>query len=466
MKKKTKSNVWHIQWMLLAFVALCFTSCKDDNEVQGGAFDPNRSVVISDFMPKGGGYGSNLILYGDNFGNDPSKVKVTIGGKDAKVIGLKNQSLYCVIPEKVSDKGDIQVSIIDDNGEAIAIAEAEGHFKYEKKWLVSTYIGTYYAVGTDYKEKEGPLNDCGAFKGILWFSFDPKSNFDKLYFTGDYDPCRLIDFSANNGEGYVYYFKAADEFDRVSVMTWTKDENQDMILSHNHANDTKYGNYLFTRESNFTQRKSIGAYARGVNGTIVHPETGDLYYSRYRAGDISRYNFETGETTFTFANPYTAVAVYMVIHPSGDYAYLIEADKHYIMRSDYNKNTNTFMTPYLVCGLAGSSGYADGVGSRARLNWPFQGVFVKNPDYASQKDEYDFYFCDRDNHAIRILTPKGRVSTFAGRGNNSTSGYKDGDLRTEALFRSPRAIAYDEKRQCFYIGDTGNWVIRKIAKEE
>ena len=155
MKKKTKSNVWHIQWMLLAFVALCFTSCKDDNEVQGGAFDPNRSVVISDFMPKGGGYGSNLILYGDNFGNDPSKVKVTIGGKDAKVIGLKNQSLYCVIPEKVSDKGDIQVSIIDDNGEAIAIAEAEGHFKYEKKWLVSTYIGTYYAVGTDYKEKEG-----------------------------------------------------------------------------------------------------------------------------------------------------------------------------------------------------------------------------------------------------------------------------------------------------------------------
>ena len=33
MKKKTKSNVWHIQWMLLVFVALCFTGCKNDNKV-------------------------------------------------------------------------------------------------------------------------------------------------------------------------------------------------------------------------------------------------------------------------------------------------------------------------------------------------------------------------------------------------------------------------------------------------
>ena len=33
MKKKTKSNVWHIQWMLLAFVTLCFTGCKGDNKV-------------------------------------------------------------------------------------------------------------------------------------------------------------------------------------------------------------------------------------------------------------------------------------------------------------------------------------------------------------------------------------------------------------------------------------------------
>lgn len=31
-----------------------------------------------------------------------------------------------------------------------------------------------------------------------------------------------------------------------------------------------------------------------------------------------------------------------------------------------------------------------------------------------------FYFCDERNHCIRILTPTGRVVTFAGRGNDSS----------------------------------------------
>ena len=137
------------------------------------------------------------------------------------------------------------------------------------------------------------------------------------------------------------------------------------------------------------------------------------------------------------------------------------------MRTDYDREKKTFTTPYTICGTAGSSGYEDGIGTSAKLNHPVQGVFVKNPDYeALGGDQYDFYFCDKDNHAIRTLTPQGRVSTFAGRGNNGTSGYADGDLRKEARFNQPQAIAYDEEKKCFYIGDTGNWVIRKIAKEE
>ena len=83
-------------------------------------------------------------------------------------------------------------------------------------------------------------------------------------------------------------------------------------------------------------------------------------------------------------------------------------------------------------------------------------------------------FTDEYNHCIRILTPTGRVTTFAGRGNGSTeAGYADGALRTEARFSYPWAIAYDEKRKCFYVGERGSHdgkktqaVIRKIAQEE
>ncbi|MNX93642.1 hypothetical protein D3C86_1258340 [compost metagenome] len=293
-----------------------------------------------------------------------------------------------------------------------------------------------------------------------WFSFDPK-NHNHLYVAAGSSSSRLIDFEKQ----YVSYFRTT--LDNVGVLAWRTDGNQDMIVSHNHASDTKYGNYIFTRESNFTQKQAIEVYMRGVRGTFVHPETGDLYYSRFRAGDVRKYNFTTKEDKLVFTNPSSGVAIYMVLHPSGDYAYLLEYDKHFIMRTDYDRVNKTFKIPYTICGASGTSGYADGIGTNARLNNPVQGVFVKNPDYElSGGDQYDFYFCDRTNHAIRILSPMGRVSTYAGRGNNGTSGYANGDLRTEARFNAPQAIAYDDVAKCFYIGEAGNWVIRKISKEE
>ena len=146
----------------------------------------------------------------------------------------------------------------------------------------------------------------------------------------------------------------------------------------------------------------------------------------------------------------------------------------YIARMDYNEVLDKFSEPYIIAGHASKAGYVDGVGGNARVNGPGQGVFVKNEDYTGAEDEYDFYFTDEYNHCIRILTPTGRVTTFAGRGNGSTEGgYADGALRTEARFFHPWAIAYDEKRKCFYVGERGEKhdgtkqaVIRKIAQEE
>ncbi|WP_091392749.1 IPT/TIG domain-containing protein [Arachidicoccus rhizosphaerae] len=457
--KKSKTRRWcrSMEIIMLALITLFFVQCK--KEVSGNqpnGFDPSKPIVVDSIYPKEGGVGTNLILYGQNFGNDLSRTKVTIGGKAAKVVGVRGNSIYCVIPEKAYD-GDIQISILDDEGNPLAEGTSKEIFSYVRKWLVSTFLGKYYEVSSDFEEKEGPFNDCGAFKGILWFSFDPL-NHDHLYFTADANSCRMIDFEKE----YVNYFRTG--FSRTSIISW--DNDGDMIASDNHSSDTKYGNYIFSRSSGFTQKEAIPVYARGVNGTMIHPN-GELYYSRYRAGDVRRYDFQTGEDKLAFANPYSAVAVYMVMHPSGDYAYLIEYEKHFIMRTDYDPVKKIFKTPYTIAGAAATAGYKDGVGTSALLNHPVQGVFVKNPAYEGNgADQYDFYFCDRDNHAVRILNPQGRVSTYAGRGNNGTSGYANGDLRTEARFNAPQAIAYDEERKCFYIGDAGNWIIRKIAQEE
>lgn len=464
MKRRThwRSRRGYLYGVMLALVALCFVGCKSDDEQGGGAFDPDKPIIITDFTPKKGGYGGKLVLYGDNFGNDLSKVKVTVGGKKAKVIKVNGQSLYCVIPEKAYS-GHIQIDALNDLGEAIASAEAKENLVYEKKWLVSTFLGTYYPISTDFVEKEGPFGDCGGFEDMGWFTFDPKSTFDRLYISGDQKRSRLVDFAANDGKGYVSYF-ATSPATRIAAINWTRDENEDMIVSHNQNSTTIIGHYLFTRSSDFKESKAL-LKARSTNGAMVHPVTGELYFSVYFEKLVFRYNFQTQETTEGFKTANDRTSNFMIVHPTGNYAYLMVFERHYIARTDYDWDKKTFATPYLVCGSNTVAGWNDGVGTRALLNLPSQGVFVKNPAYAGQADEYDFYFCEKGNHDIRILTPQGRVSTFAGRGNNATNGYADGDLRTEARFNEPKAIAYDEKRQCFYIGDSRNKIIRKIGKE-
>ncbi len=471
MRKRTywKNRHGYLWGVMLMAVALCFTSCKDDDEQENAAFDPTKPVVITNFTPKEASYGSDIVLYGENFGNDPSKVKVTIGGKNARIIGLKNQSIYCVVPKSATKK-NVQLEILNENGEAIALAKAEEEFTYIKKWLVSTFIGTHYEESSQFVEKDGPFNDCGGFNNVFWFSWDPKSNFDKLYFTTEGKNIRLIDFTKENADGTKGYVSTLNtRFTRVTAMTWTAPtdnaHDQDMIYSENHSSDSKEANYLYTRASGFKNETLLGGYARGVNGNMVHPINGEFYFSRYRAGDVWRYDFATNTQELAFPLPYSGVATYMVPHPTGNYAYLLLQERYYIARTDYDWASKTFTAPYTICGQPNDWGYVDAVGTRAKINRPIQGVFVYNPEYEGQKDEYDFYFCDKNNHCIRILTPTGRITTFAGRGNNKESGYNDGDLRSQALFSEPRAIAYDEKRNCFYVGDGLNKVIRKIELE-
>ena len=162
----------------------------------------------------------------------------------------------------------------------------------------------------------------------------------------------------------------------------------------------------------------------------------------------------------------------MVPHPTGKYIYIIMHESHYILRSNYDEETKKLVTPYIVCGQSGQADYKDLVGINARINKPGQGVFVLNEEYkaANKDDWYDFYFTDTENHCIRVLTPDGVVSTFAGRGSASASSYKwgkqNGEVRERARFNKPVALAYDEATKTFYVGDTGNFKIRKIAKEQ
>lgn len=457
-------------WIILLMLMVFSVSCKDDNSVgDAQPFNPDKPVVISSFTPESGGLGTRLVVYGDNFGNDLSKVRVVIGGKNAKVVGVKGSALHCIVPPRAFD-GDIVITIVDENGEAITSVETDNSFDYQRQLLVSTFLGEYVEREQDAVTKDGPFDDCGSFwADMRWLSFDPL-NPNHLYMACRTRSTRLIDFERE----YVSTFSTS--IDDVSSVNFMQDG--DMVVTRDHASDAAIGLFRFSRASGFASRSDM-TKGRGVKATAIHPVDGEVYFTRFRAGDLMRYDPKIGiiesspaqpspidNPGTVYQNPYAGVHFMLMIHPSGNYGYLVQSERHYIMRTDYDWERKTFLPPYLVCGSAANAGYADGVGSSARLNWPMQGTFVKNPAYEGQADEYDFYFADRDNHAIRRLTPVGRVETFAGRGNNGTSGYNDGQLRTEARFNRPESIVWDELRQCFYVGDTNNRVIRKIGYEE
>ena len=120
-----------------------------------------------------------------------------------------------------------------------------------------------------------------------------------------------------------------------------------------------------------------------------------------------------------------------------------------------NNNTIRRMTPALVvttiAGLAGSPGYADGIGSAARFNQP-RGLAIGRGGF--------IYVADSNNRVIRRVTPAGATATVAGQ--PGVPGSTDGN-GTSALFNLPLGMAFDQFNN-LYIADAGSHTVRKIDR--
>jgi sugar lactone lactonase YvrE len=101
-----------------------------------------------------------------------------------------------------------------------------------------------------------------------------------------------------------------------------------------------------------------------------------------------------------------------------------------------------------LAGRAFTGGFTDSTGASARFSVPYDVTVDTNGN---------LYVIDRNNHAIRKITPAGVVTTLAGSGS---MGYANGNGRA-ALFKFPSGIAVDQSGYV-YVADTDNQVIRKI----
>jgi sugar lactone lactonase YvrE len=110
-------------------------------------------------------------------------------------------------------------------------------------------------------------------------------------------------------------------------------------------------------------------------------------------------------------------------------------------------NVNTgVITP--LAGSRGNPGFVNGTGDAARFNRPY-GVAIT--------PEGNIIVADSGNHAIRVVTPAGVVTTLTG---NGTPGFADGTL-AQARFNGPQDVEVDSQG-FIYVADNFNNRIRRI----
>ena len=472
MKRKTHEKrclYWYKALVLI--LSVCLIGCQDD-KIGSNGYDPSKPVVFSDFTPDHGSLRTQIHIYGDNFGTDPSKIHITIGGQYTTTIGCTNTEIYCIVPPKAFD-GNIKIKIESADGKTSPIEyEFEKKFNYTLQPSVSTLVGSEDENGNS-SDVDGNFEKA-RFGNPQWLLMDTFGIEKCLIINGQGGPIRRINLEAKevstlltNGQG---------GFRNMQFMSFDA-TGDTLFVSDDHGSSSKDNREIaYILRSDECRKAHPYVYDRTGYNNVYCALNKSLYYNTYWKGGLQKavHDPTTGgkkgvELFGVYEN--SDSGTFMCIHPDGRFMYI--TGRNCILVSQYNKVTNEFQKPTTFAGREGEAGYSPSPGPSARFQEPYQGTFVKNEEYIKNPrpdgNIYDYYICDRGNHCIFKITPDGNVSLFAGRGSvssdNKVSGNIDGELKTEARFDNPCGIAYDEETQTFYIADRENHSIRTISIE-
>lgn len=425
---------------LFLVVVILFLQCTDDRGEIKPIYDPSLPVEITSFSPDSGGVSTQMLIYGANFGTDTSLIKVFVNGKRAPFIGSTGTELYVMVPSR-ADTG--YVSVVVGSDDQLKQVTSETEFNYIYKPSVSTLCGF-----TDKDGKtaivDGPIEKA-QFEEPYWLAFDQDKN---IYLLEEGRGLRMIDKDLTT---VTTKFRTGRGLDRPRTISFNPTFDQ-MYIANDQGSWEGISTVILTPETNFTEW-TANVFSKQCNGGAANPITGDYFYNSYEQGYVYKWHPETSTSEQLFRIDDVRWEFNIQFAPSGDFAYIVVINQHYILKANFNWETGSLEAPTHFVGDRGSSGYVDGVGINAKFREPHQGAFDENDN---------FYICDRMNHCIRKITPEGIVSTFAGRGENY--GYTDGVL-SDAQFDRPHGIIYDKDDGTFYIADQKNRCIRVIRTE-
>jgi len=440
-----------LNMVLLALVVSFMAACVD--KIEPIKHDPNKPVTITSFTPDSGGVATRLVIFGDNFGNDASIIKLTLFDParnketEAKIVGVTNECIYALLPRRAGS--DNKISIRLQVGES-SVVEAENKFHYTLAQNVSTLVGAVINVDGTGGEINGTF-DVAMLSLPRNITYDETTN--SLFVTGF--------------EGWGYGIQAIRRInlsERVvsSVGSGIKPPDGIVAVDGNVYVTTAFGheNILFRMNKNNGYSKEL--FINNINDTYFY-WGGDIIYNKVDKLLYMQSNYPTLTYIKTLDPAATdresSIKIYyklsdsnvnfcMAVDSKGNIYYSL-ADQNVIYKLE---KVGSEVVKTLFAGSDGNKGYKNGNGADALFNTPTKMVF---------DSEDNMYVCDQGNHVIRKISTDGEVTLLAG---IPTVAGKDDGKPLVSKFNQPRGICIDNEG-VIYVADRANHRIRKISIE-
>ncbi|WP_197091672.1 IPT/TIG domain-containing protein [Sphingobacterium endophyticum] len=421
-----------------AFALLILSSsCKDEKAEDGinVPYDASKPIKVDLVYPDSGKYLEKVMITGDNFGTDPSQIRVWFNGKKAAVVGSTGSRMYVLAPRLPGDTCKISVAIGDDS-----IAYNKDFF-YKTSVTVTTLAGN----GSRDTYRDGDLTQ--SIVAPRYLCVDKDDNIFIINRVADQYHVARIDEEKNElitvARNVIANVPAADPL--TGIISF--------------PTETTVGSYYSLDPKEFwgpriREMKWPASGDRPDNGwkhsMVVNPSDGFIY-TRYYYGHIVKINPRTYEVETIFKTE-QGDSYGLTFSPNNPNILYISffgnsgVNANSICSIDVTKPSTTFKK------LSGSTagGHRDGKLEVAQF---------RNPEQIFTDADGNMYIADSGNHCIRRINSEGLVETVLGM--PGTAGWRDGG-KEDALFNNPTGIGISSDGSV-YVADFNNNRVRKLS---
>lgn len=431
---------------LLVVLSSILHACQgDDDKISIIDHDPSKPVVLSSFMPMKGGVREKVLLDGENFGTDPSKIRVYFNHVRAAVISSNGHRLYALVPRLPGEICKVSVVVGQDS------VSYDETFAYHSTSNVSTITGNGSQVF-----KEGTLAQAQVYARYL--CVDNEQNlFASVRDGGSYGVVRInereniVSPLIMNSSNTTLNPNAPAVDLTTGILTVPHDGAKDGFFNF----DPKEGWAPKQRSMKFSPQ-DLSKITVNYKYTMAYSAYDGCFYARYGDGSIVKMN----------ATTYESEVVYKTNEGAG-YGLIFDPRRPYIMYMTFHTNVTGYQNSVCTLDVRDPSapdafkkistpltgaGHRDGPIETAQFNQPRQLAFDQDGN---------LFIADYGNHCIRMMSADGIVQTVVGQ--PGVAGMQDGG-RLEAQFKNPWGLAVGQDGTV-YISDYGNARIRKLTIE-